>query len=211
MQTVVRSLEVGDDVQPGALPANAVNASRRRTRLLVVDENPTALAVMGRRLAHLGHDVVLAENGFAALNMLVGPQFDVVILEHDMTLLSGIATMRKMRASGMLGGASVMIVTARSDSGTVVEALNAGADDHIAKPFDFDILDAQIHQIVARAQRLDELTRYNEQLDARIARRAMELGETRAELDDMRADRQRLIASIQALHDEIERLSAERG
>jgi len=183
----------------------------RRVRLLVVDENSTALSVMGRRLAHMGYDVALAENGFVGLNMLVAQKFDLVLIEMGMEMLSGIATMRKMRLAGTLGQASVMMVTGRSDSAAVVEALEAGADDHIVKPFDFDILDARIRHVVARARRLDELSRYNEQLDARIARRAMELGETRAALEDMKADRSRLVASIQALNGEVERLNAQHG
>jgi DNA-binding response OmpR family regulator len=183
----------------------------RRVRLLVVDENSTALSVMGRRLAHMGYDVALAENGFVGLNMLVAQKFDLVLIEMGMEMLSGIATMRKMRLAGTLGQASVMMVTGRSDSAAVVEALEAGADDHIVKPFDFDILDARIRHVVARARRLDELSRYNEQLDARIARRAMELGETRAALEDMKADRSRLVASIQALNEEVERLNAQQG
>lgn len=181
----------------------------RRIRLLVVDENATALAVMGRRLAHMGYDVTLAENGFAAINMLMAQKFELILIESTMRLLGGIATMRKMRASGMVGAASIMMITARSDSAATIEALDAGADDQIVKPFDFDVLDARIRHVAARAQRIDELSRFNEQLDARIARRAVELGEARAALDDMTVDRSRLVASIQALHDEIARLSSQ--
>jgi DNA-binding response OmpR family regulator len=102
-----------------------------------------------------------------------------------------------------------MMITARSDSAATIEALDAGADDQIVKPFDFDVLDARIRHVAARARRIDELSRFNEQLDARIARRAVELGEARAALDDMTVDRSRLVASIQALHDEIARLSSQ--
>jgi DNA-binding response OmpR family regulator len=186
-------------------------AMARRIRLLVVDENDTALQVMGRRLSHMGYDVVLAENGIVALNMLVAQKFDLIIMDMAMTLLSGIATMKKMRASGLLANASIMMVTGRTDNAAVVEALEAGADDQIVKPFDFDILDARIRHVVSRAQRVEELARYNEKLDARIARRAMELGETRAALEDLQSDRSRLVASIQALHEELERVSASRN
>lgn len=179
----------------------------RRIRLLVVDENTTALSVMGRRLAHMGYDVTLAENGFAAINMLMVQKFDLILIESAMMLLGGLATMHKMRASGLVGAASIMMITGRSDSAAIIEALNAGADDQIVKPFDFDVLDARIRHVVARAQQIDELSRFNEQLDARIARRAVELGEARAALEDMTIDRSRLVNSIQALHNEIERLN----
>ncbi len=178
----------------------------RRLRLLVVDENPTALSVLGRRLSHAGHDVVLAENGPAALAILIAQKFDLILLDRAMTLLSGIATMRKIRASGLLGAASILMVTARSDAAAVVEALDNGADDQIVKPFDFEILEARIRHIVARAHRIAELAQHNARLDARIARRAVELGEARAELQELTADRARLVSSIQAMHEEIARL-----
>ena len=193
----------GDD-----MPGSAAQPARR-IRLLVADENLNALSVMGRRLSHAGHDVTLAENGVAALAMLVAQKFDLIILDMGMELLSGVATMRKMRASGLLGAASILMVTGRSDAAAVVEALSAGADDQIVKPFDFDILDARIRHIVARAQRIADLARHNDRLDARIARRAVELGEARAQLEEMAGDRARLVSSIQALHAEVERLSAQ--
>lgn len=207
MQIYTRVRETGmQDEEQGA----ESRVSARRVRLLVVDENDTALQVMGRRLSHMGYDVVLAENGIVALNMLLAQKFDLIILDMAMTMLSGVATMKKMRASGLLANASIMMVTGRTDSAAVVEALEAGADDQIVKPFDFDILDARIRHVVSRAQRIEELARYNEKLDARIARRAMELGETRAALEDLQTDRSRLVASIQALHEELERLNAAR-
>ncbi len=182
-------------------------AAPRRIRLLIVDENATALAVMARRLSHMGYDVVLAENGVVALNLMIAHRFDLIIVDMGMELLSGVATIRKMQASGLMGQASLLSINTRSDGPSVIEALDAGADDHMIKPFDFDVLDARIGHIVSRARQIHELSRYNEALDARIARRAVELGEARAELEDLRTDRSRLVASIQNLHDELERLA----
>lgn len=199
------------DAQPDEPTDANARPPVRRTRLLVVDENPTALSVMGRRLAHMGYDVVVAENGVVGVNKLQAQSFDLILIDMGMKLLSGIATMRRMRASGLLGRAAIMMITGRSDSVAVVEALHAGADDHIVKPFDFEILDARVRHIVARARQIEELSRYNAELDARIARRAVELGEARSQLDDMKADRSRLVASIQALHEELERVTASRA
>jgi DNA-binding response OmpR family regulator len=208
MQIFTRARDGGTEEQA---EGRETRPALRRIRLLVVDENETALSVMGRRLSHLGYDVTLAENGFVALNMLVAQKFDLIIIDMGMTMLPGLATLKKMQVSGLLAQASIMMVTGRSDGAAVVEALEAGADDQIVKPFDFDVLDARIRHIVARAQQISEIARHNEQLDARIARRAMELGETRAALEEMQADRSRLVASIQALHEELERLNARQG
>ncbi|WP_340264617.1 response regulator transcription factor [Sphingobium mellinum] len=182
----------------------------RRRRILLVDEDPTARAVMARRLSHLHYDVAVAENGFVALNRVLSRSFDIILIDMGMTTLPGIATMKKIRAAGLAGQASFVMITGRQDSSAQIEALEAGADDHIAKPFDFDVLDARLRHLCVRAEELGTLARHNAELDARIARRAVELGETREAMREMQADRARLVSSIQALNEEIARLSTGR-
>lgn len=194
----------GEESGSGCAQATA----QRRIRLLVVDEDSTALNIMGRRLSHMGHDVVLAENGFVALSLMQAQRFDVILVDMMMSMLPGIDTMKKMRASGLMADATIIMISGRTESHAAVIALSEGADDHIVKPFDFDVLNVRIRHLVARADAMNMLVRHNDLLDARIARRAVELGETRAELEELHADRARLVQSIQALHDELQRLSA---
>ena len=183
----------------------------RRLRLLLIDEDATARAVVARRLSHLGYDVALAENGFTALNMLVARPVDIILIDMGMTLLPAIPAMRKIRAAGLAENACFVMIGGRNDRTCAVEALDAGADDHVVKPYDFDLLDARLRHLCARAEQMGTLTRHNAELDARIARRALELGETRDALAEMQADRARLVSSIQMLHDEIARLNTARN
>ncbi|WP_066771519.1 response regulator [Sphingobium sp. CCH11-B1] len=181
---------------------------QRRLRVLLVDENKTARTVIARRLSHRNYDVALADSGFAALSMLVTRPVDIVLIDMDIAILSAIATMQKIRAANVVGTACFVTIAGQHDSQSTVDALDAGADDHIVKPFDFDVLDARLRHLCQRAEQIGALSRYNAELDARIARRAVELGETREELREMQADRARLVSSIQALHDKIERLQS---
>ncbi|WP_420144613.1 response regulator transcription factor [Sphingobium sp.] len=183
---------------------------QRRLRLLLIDEDMTARAVIARRLSHLNYDVMLAEHGFAALNLLVTRPVDIILIDMGITMLPPITTMQKIRASNLAGTACFVMIAGRLDSQSVIGALDAGADDHVVKPFDFDILDARLRHLCQRAEQMGTLTRHNAELDARIARRAVELGETRDALREMQLDRARLVSSIQALHDEVERLQAAR-
>ena len=195
------------DSEGGLDPSRQGGPQVSRLRLLIVDENAATLQVMGRRFSHMNYDVALAENGFVAFNMMMARQFDFILVDMGMTMLDGVGTIRKMRASGLMGSACLMAITGTGDNQMIIDALKAGADEHVTKPFDFDVLDARIRMSVARVRELVMLAEHNAALDARIARRAMELGETRAELDAAREDRGRLVASIRSLHDEIERLS----
>ncbi|EXS69774.1 response regulator transcription factor [Sphingobium sp. Ant17] len=185
--------------------------SQRRLRVLLIDENPTARAVVARRLSHLNYDVALAENGFSALNLLLTHRADIILIDMGLTMLPAIATMKKIRAANLAGAACFVMIAGRMDSQSTVEALDAGADDYVVKPFDFDIFDARLRHLCQRAEQIGALTRHNAELDARIARRAVELGETRETLRELQVDRARLVSSIQALHDELERVTARRG
>lgn len=176
--------------------------------VLAVDDSRTNLNVLGNRLGEAGYLMVLSESGDEALDIIAARGIDLVLLDMVMPGLSGIDVLTEVRGSRATSDLPVIMITGRSDPEAVVEALAAGADDWVAKPFAFEVLEARIERTMARAARWNELKRANSALDARIAARAIELGEARAELASTRADRTRLIASIQALHDEIERLSA---
>lgn len=179
--------------------------------ILAVDDSRTNLNVLGRRLAHLGYLTALSDNGPEALDLIAARGFDLVLLDMVMPRMSGIHVLNEIRGSRETADLPVIMVTGRSDPAAAVEALAAGADDHVAKPFAFEVLAARIERVLTRARRIAELKRSNATLDARIAARAMELGETKTTLAAARADRQRLISSIQALNEEVERLSAAVG
>ncbi|MGJ3649379.1 response regulator [Sphingomonas sp. GlSt437] len=182
--------------------------SRAMPTILVVDDSRTNLEVIGRRLTHLGYTIVLSDNAREGLERLAGRGFDLAIVDMVMPETSGLQMLAEIRGSRETADLPVIMITGRSDPQAVVEALAAGADDHIAKPFDFSVLAARIDRVVERARRIAALKRSNATLDARIAARAMELGEARAELAETRAERLRLIASIQSLNDQLERLGA---
>jgi DNA-binding response OmpR family regulator len=175
--------------------------------VLAVDDSRTNLTVIGKRLGHLGYLAVLCDNGAEALDLIAARGFDLVLLDMVMPGMSGIHVLREIRGSRDTADLPVIMLTGRSDPAAAVEALAAGADDHVAKPFAFEVLTARIERVLARAKRIADLKRSNATLDARIAARAMELGEAKTELAASRADRQRLVASIQALNDQIEKLS----
>ncbi|MES2054655.1 MAG: response regulator [Pseudomonadota bacterium] len=175
--------------------------------ILAVDDSRTNLGVIGRRLAHLGYLTALSDNGAEALDLIAARGFDLVLLDMVMPHMSGIAVLHEIRGNPETRDLPVIMLTGRSDPAAAVEALAAGADDHVAKPFAFEVLAARIERTLAQARRINELKKSNAALDARIAARAMELGEARSELAETRADRMRLIASIQALNDQVERLN----
>ncbi|WP_262408769.1 two-component system response regulator [Sphingomonas sp. JC676] len=175
--------------------------------ILAVDDCRSTLNSLAHRLGHLGHLVVLSDRGAEALDLIAGRGFDLVLLDTRLPDMSGMHVLREIRGSRETADLPVIMLTDR-ENGAGAEALAAGADDYCVKPFDFEILSARVERTLARAGRIEELKRSNLALDARIAARAIELGEVRGELAATRADRTRLAASIRALHDELGRSQA---
>jgi len=173
--------------------------------VLVVDDSRTVLHVIGRRLTRLGHPTLLAQDGATALDMLQSRPCALVLLDMVMPGMSGLRTLHEIRASAATQDVPVIMMTARSDPGAVVEALAAGADDHIAKPLDFAALAARIDRQLSRAAALADLKRRHETLDARIADRAAENGELRAQLAAVHAERSRLADTLANLQHEVSR------
>lgn len=168
--------------------------------VLVVDDSRTNLEVIGRRLMHRGHRTCLCASGIEALDRIQGRSFDIVILDMVMPGMSGVAVLREIRQMSHTQNLPVLMMTARSDPAAVVEALGAGADDHVAKPFEFEALIARMERLIARAREHRALLHSNARLDARIAERAIEIGELRAQLQEIQLDRQRLVQKLRALH-----------
>lgn len=182
---------------------------RRATRtILAVDDSRTNLGVLAHRLGNLGYLVVLADSGTQALELISARGFDLVLLDKVMPELSGIHVLQEIRGSRDTADLPVILLTAQDDPFGAVDGFAAGADDYLTRPFAFEVLAARIERVLARADRIEELKRSNLALDARIAARAIELGEVRTELAAGKADRKRLLASIQTLNDELDRVAS---
>lgn len=179
-------------------------AKRRQRTVLAVDDSRTNLNVLGHRLGHEGFLALLCDSGSEALDLIAGGGIDLVLLDVMMPGISGLQVLKELRAAPDTADLPIIMVTGRSDAEAAVEALAAGADDYVAKPFEFPVLAARIERTLARSKRLRDLKRANAALDARIAQRAIELGEARAELASARADRNRLAASLRSLSDRLD-------
>ena len=161
-------------------------------RLLIVEPNRSALAVLAKRLGEAGYRIVACESaGNATAEMLRAP-VDLVLGELRMSPLSGVELTRRIRDDTSLKDTPVILITGRSDSSGAVDGFAAGADDVVAKPFHFEVLAARIARRIARDRSLKELRHDNAALDARVVTRAIEIGEMRSALERSEAERLRL-------------------
>ena len=161
-------------------------------RVLVVEPNKAALAMMAKRLTEAGYRVISCEQANAAVAELYRVPVDLVIAELRMAGMSGIELTRLVRDETVLKDTPIVLITGRSDVTGAVDGFGAGADDVVAKPFDFEVLIARVARQLARAKAVREVRHDKAALDARVTTRAIELGEARAALKQSEAERLRL-------------------
>jgi two-component system, OmpR family, KDP operon response regulator KdpE len=119
-----------------------------KPRILVVDDETQITRVLNRSLQTQGYDVHVAPDGDAALQTFGDWHADLVITDLAMPNMSGIELCRKLRA---ISEVPIIVLSVRGDERTKVEALDAGADDYVTKPFGMDELVARIRATLRRA------------------------------------------------------------
>jgi PAS domain S-box-containing protein len=133
-------------------------------RLLAVDDSITYLQELGSQLRQEGYDVVLATSGEEALQLLEVQPVDCILLDLIMPGLSGQDTCRRIKQRVEWRNIPLVMLTARDDRDGMIEGINAGADDYIAKSADFDVLKARLRAQLRRKHFEDENRRIREQL-----------------------------------------------
>ncbi|WP_449062009.1 response regulator [Planomonospora algeriensis] len=120
------------------------------TGVLVVDDDPDVQFVVGLVLKRFGHDVVMADNGQAALEIAAREMPAAVILDWVMPGLAGPEVCRRLRA--MPGGdrVAVMMLTVRVGEEDMEAAFRAGVDDYMIKPFNHEEFVARVKCMLAR-------------------------------------------------------------
>ncbi len=116
-------------------------------RILVVDDDPQIRRVMRVTLTGQGYEVDDARDGESALEKLRDERFDLVLLDMNMPGIGGLAACREIRGQSEI---AIVMLTVRDSESDKVEALDAGADDYITKPYNPPELLARIRANMRR-------------------------------------------------------------
>ena len=118
------------------------------TTILVVDDDPKILSVLGRGLRFEGYSVQLAADGPEALRSARVEQPDLVVLDIMLPGMDGLEVCRRLRRGINV---PILMLTARDAVLDRIAGLDSGADDYLIKPFDFDELLARIRALLRRS------------------------------------------------------------
>ena len=118
-------------------------------KVLVVDDSPTMRRIVSNTLKRIGFSQTeVAENGQEALAKLSDAEFDLIVTDWNMPGMSGLDFVKSLRSSGKYDDMPVLMVTTRSAEDDVKEALQAGANSYIVKPFTPQVLKEKIDSII---------------------------------------------------------------
>lgn len=117
-------------------------------RILVVDDEPQIARVLRRALSARGYEVQTASDGEEALSTFSQWPADLVITDLSMPQMGGLELCRRLRK---LTQVPIIVLSVKGEERTKVEALDAGADDYVTKPFGIDELLARVRAALRRA------------------------------------------------------------
>jgi DNA-binding response OmpR family regulator len=119
------------------------------SRVLLAEDDQDISVPLARALRREGYDLVVVEDGRAALRTVLDEPIDLMVLDVGLPGMSGLEVCRSVRE--VYPKLPIMMLTARTGELETVAGLDAGADDYVAKPFRLAELEARIRRMLARA------------------------------------------------------------
>ncbi|MEY4979369.1 MAG: hypothetical protein RLZZ352_1639 [Pseudomonadota bacterium] len=146
-----------------------------RPIILIVDDNPQNLALLGELLEPL-YKVRVAISGLQALSVVqLVPPPDLILLDLMMPGMDGYEVIRRLKANSATASIPVIFVTAKDAQEDEEQGLKLGAVDYVSKPVNPTVLLARVAVHIELKQTRDALARHNAELEAEVARRVQDI------------------------------------
>jgi diguanylate cyclase (GGDEF)-like protein len=158
------SLRRSHDDSPLDSPGHSVEADRSASpnpRILIVDDIADNRIPLTRRLQRRNFEVVEADCGTTALQLIEDGSFDTVLLDVIMPHMNGLEVLRRIRLTHSPDSLPVIMCTANNQTSDIVQAMELGANDYVAKPIDFAVALARVNAQVQRKRASEALAATN--------------------------------------------------
>jgi two-component system chemotaxis response regulator CheY len=118
-------------------------------KILVVDDSKAIREIERKYLEELGFEVLEAENGEKALKILEeNSDIKLILLDWHMPVMNGYEFLLKLRSNPNWSDIKVMMVTTENQQKSVIEAIMAGANEYLMKPFDKEMLEVKVKHLL---------------------------------------------------------------
>ncbi len=139
--------------------------NQKEACILVVDDNEMNRDLLSRRIKRQGHQVMVADNGRSALDMISNHAFDLICLDIMMPEMNGYQVLDALKAHPQWSTIPVIVVSAADDVASIVKGIELGADDYLTKPFNPKLLQARLQSSLERKRLYDKEQRQLKELE----------------------------------------------
>ncbi|MFN8242201.1 MAG: hybrid sensor histidine kinase/response regulator [Bacteroidales bacterium] len=153
--------------------------------ILIVDDNPQNLQVLGRLLQERNYEIEFATNGVTALDWLNSRMFDLILLDINMPEMDGFEVCRRIRADERMNRMPVIFLSADNDRESILKGFELGGQDYVTKPFDSRELIVRVRTHISLKESLEELERLNKSLEDKVRERTQQLRVANGKLEEM--------------------------
>lgn len=143
--------------------------------ILIVDDVPENIQVLGKILSSEGYDLAIAENGKIALEMVKKTNPDIILMDIMMPEMDGITACKKLKGNSAYHNIPVLFISAKSKTEDKLQGFEAGGADYISKPFDSTEVLARVKTHIRLKKAMDEIKQYNTNLEALLEKRTKDL------------------------------------
>jgi two-component system sensor histidine kinase/response regulator len=150
--------------------------------ILMVDDNPKNLQLLGNTLRNEGYQLEFATNGPTALAWLDKKNFDLVLLDIMMPDMSGFEVCEKLRLNPKNEDLPVIFLTAKTEKESIIQGFKLGGQDYITKPFDTAELLARVRMQLELRFSKEQLKNINQILEEKVKERTQQLQEANEKL-----------------------------
>ncbi len=151
-------------------------------RILVIEDNPKMAAGIERGLKENGYAVDVSHSGFEGEDFAAQGEYDAIVLDLMLPDRDGVEVCRNLRRRSV--ATPVLMLTALSSTDDKVAGLDAGADDYLTKPFEFEELLARLRALLRRGEATEGRTLRCEDLELDLYTRRATRGEADVELSN---------------------------
>lgn len=117
------------------------------TNILIVDDSKTIRMAIRRILESLGVEADEAENGQVCIDKVKASTYDAILLDWNMPVMNGYDCLQALRADPANENLRIVMVTTKNSLDEISQALGAGVNEYVMKPFDKDILQEKLIQV----------------------------------------------------------------
>jgi DNA-binding response OmpR family regulator len=135
------------DISPCATAVRRAKLPARST-ILIAEDDADSREVMATLLRLKGFEVITAEDGVKAVEIALSKSPDLILLDFELPGLNGLSVVKSLRAAPYFLKTPVVILSGHDPARYRETALNAGCDDYLVKPIDFDGLDHLLHEMI---------------------------------------------------------------